>query len=145
MVFSLIFDLEKYCIHNEVMKKKNAPVKKVVAKKALVKKENVNLKKVGLFFLIFPALFILTFLIGEVAGGSAAGMGHIFQIVPLILFALIASKYPYIGGLILYLVGVILTTLYTIQVGLRYPLVDILLFVPLVISGVLLVISSRTK
>jgi hypothetical protein len=100
---------------------------------------------IGLAILLIPALFLLMFLIGETFGGDISGLGHLAQIIPLVILAYIASKYPFVGGLLLIFVGLVLLVLYTILARIAFPIVDILLFLPLIVSGVLIFISSRPK
>lgn len=108
-------------------------------------KENKKLKKIGLSILSIPTLFILMFLIGETIGGDITGIGHLFQIIPLIILGLIAYKFPFIGGIFLTVIGATLLALYTILTGLQFPIVDVLIFLPIIASGIILIISSRPK
>jgi hypothetical protein len=106
-------------------------------------KENKRLKTIGLSVLLIPALFFLLFLFGETVGGDISGVGHLFQIIPIIILGYLAFKLPFIGGLILTFVGTLLLVLYTTMTGLQFLVVDVLIFLPLIISGILLIFSQR--
>jgi len=120
----------------------------ISVKKITSSAQNKKFKKIGHAILLIPIFFILIFLIGETAGGDISGIGHLFQLIPLILIILIANKYPYWGGLFLIFIGFVLDILYIISSRgnlLASSIVSIFLFFPLIISGILLASSSRPK
>ncbi|MBU1166890.1 hypothetical protein KKC60_00585 [Patescibacteria group bacterium] len=105
--------------------------------------ENKRLKAIGLSVLLIPTLFFLIFLVGETVGGDISGISHILQIIPIIVLGIIGLKYPYIGGLILTIIGTILFILYAISAELQSLFLGLIIFLPLIISGILLILSAR--
>ncbi|HOX96212.1 MAG TPA: hypothetical protein PLI45_02430 [Candidatus Woesebacteria bacterium] len=57
------------------------------------KKLNRNLKTVILLVLSIPIFFFSLFLFGEVFGGDISGLGHLFQVIPLVLLWIVVYKY----------------------------------------------------
>jgi hypothetical protein len=117
-------------------------MKPVIKKKPTI---NTKLKRLGLLFLLIPLGILFLFLFGEVIGGDISGLGHLIQIIPLLLLGYFAIKYPFIGGIVFIVVGLVFSVLFTILNGFVFLIADSLLFLPLIISGILLVISSRPK
>jgi hypothetical protein len=106
------------------------------------------LKKIGIGLLLIPLAFLLFFTFGEVFSGDISGLSHLIQAAPLVLLMLLASKKSFLGGIILLIVGLFLGILYPLRAPFNLQtifLVEILLFVPPFISGLLLILSSKRK
>lgn len=115
-----------------------------------MKQSNVSssLKTKGLIILLVPATFISLFLIGETVGGDISGFGHLLQLIPLVICALLAIKFPYWTGILLVFLGFILAICYASFTGMPIPtiiIVDSILFLPLVVSGAFLISSATQK
>lgn len=103
------------------------------------------LKRIGLLLLVFPLVVLFLFLFGEVFSGDISGLGHLVQLIPVILIAFLAWKKPFIGGAILVAAGAILGILYFANVDFPWQTIliaEVLLFLPPIISGILLICSS---
>lgn len=103
-------------------------------------------KTLGLLILLVPIVFISLFLIGETVGGDISGLGHLAQLIPLLLLAFLAFKYPYPIGILLIYLGVVSAFLYALFSG--FPLITIIivnavLFLPLSVSGFFLLVSTK--
>jgi hypothetical protein len=106
------------------------------------------LKKIGIGLLLIPLCFLLLFTFGELFSGDISGLSHLIQAAPLVFLILLASKKPCLGGIILLIVGLILGILYVLRAPFNLQTifyVEILLFVPPFISGLLLILSSKKK
>ena len=104
------------------------------------------LKRIGIGLLFVPLSFFLIFTFGEVFSGDLSGLSHLIQAFPVALLIFLAIKKPFIGGIILLLLGLILGIMYAVDVSfepMTVLLVEVFLFVPPFLSGVLLIISSR--
>lgn len=113
--------------------------------KTIFSRKSKKLTIVGFLVLFIPTLFLSLFLFGELLGGIPSGIIHLFQILPLVILALLASKFPYHIGIILTYLGITLSILYAIFSGFPVQtiiLVDSILFLPLSISGVIFIASS---
>lgn len=107
-----------------------------------------SLKKIGVGLLFIPLSILLLFTFGEVFSGDMSGLSHLIQAAPLLLLILFSIKKPYTGGLLLLIAGFVLGVLYVIWAPLEPQtilIVESLLFLPPIISGLLLVLSSRKK
>ena len=114
----------------------------------LQSKSSKNQKKTGLLILLIPGLFISLFLFGEVIGGDVSGLGHLIQLIPLILLGFIAVRHSYFSGITLVFLGFTLGITYALFSGFPFPtiiIVDLILFLPLIISGAFLIASSQPK
>ncbi|MGD9129250.1 MAG: hypothetical protein PVJ09_02070 [Candidatus Woesebacteria bacterium] len=103
------------------------------------------LKKIGVALLFIPLSLLLFFTFGEVFSGDLSGLSHLIQAATIIFLIFLALKKPLIGGLLLSSIGLILGTLYALNAPFGFQtifLVEIFLFVPPFISGILLIISS---
>lgn len=106
------------------------------------------LKKVAIVLLAIPFAILLLFTFGEVFSGEISGLQHLTQAIPLLLLAYIAYKKPFVGGIILLAIGLVLGTLYSLRAPFALPtilIVEATLFLPLLISGVLFILSSKAK
>ncbi len=106
------------------------------------------IKRLALLILFFPVCFLLLFTIGETFSGDISGLGHLLQLAPLILVIFLAWKKPFIGGFLLIVTSIILSVWYLLSVSLSWQtkaVVELILFLPPFISGVLLVISAEKK
>jgi hypothetical protein len=106
------------------------------------------LKKIGIGMLLIPLFILFLFTFGEVFSGDLSGLGHLIQAAPLVLIIFLAYKKPFIGGLLLLFAGLALGILYPFRARFELVtivLVELFLFVPPVISGVLLILSSKKK
>lgn len=107
---------------------------------------STSLKRLGIGILIVPVGFLSLFLFGEVLSGDMSGLGHLFQILPLILILGLAYKKPFAGGLLLLFSGLVLGILYMLRAPfepMTILLVEVSLFVPPFLSGLLLIYSSK--
>lgn len=111
----------------------------------MTKKRKDLYRKIGLGLLVIPVGFISLFLVGELIGGDITGLGHLIQLIPLIILWLLARKFPHIIGMVLQILGTILFVLYNYASHFSFPIVSLLLFVPIIVSGFLIFISSRPK
>ena len=104
------------------------------------------LKKVAIGLLLIPLVVLLLFTFGEVFSGDVSGLSHLIQAAPLLLFAYLAYKKPFAGGLSLLIVGFFLGILYPLKVPfdvVTIIIVEIFLFVPPFVSGILFILSSN--
>lgn len=107
-----------------------------------------KLKIAGLLFLCFPLLIIIILGIGEMTGGMLSGIQHFVQAVPLVVLGYFAWKKPSIGGKTLIVISSILTILYLIyppggfSISFRF-INALILFGPIILSGVLFWVSSK--
>ena len=84
---------------------------------------------------------------GEVASGDISGLGHLVQVSPMLLLVFLALKRPVIGGLLLIIAGLVFGIWYVVisQLDLQATiLVEGFLYVPLLVSGTLLILSSKS-
>lgn len=106
----------------------------------------VLLKRIGLGLLIIPVGFLSLFLFGEVFSGDLSGFSHLLQLIPLFVLIYIAWKWPFWGGVALVLFSLALGIIYAVDQLFAWQtilFVELLLFLPPFISGILLVLSSR--
>ena len=75
-----------------------------------------TLKRVAIALLLIPLVILLLFTFGEVFSGDISGLLHLIQTVPLLLFAYLAHKKPFAGGLSLLIIGFFLGILYPLNV-----------------------------
>lgn len=109
-----------------------------------------NLKKTAMFLLMIPIFFIFFFFVGESTSTHNEGWIHALQLVPLIFLMLLAWKYPRPVGYILCFAGGILGVVYAFAAYRFYSYislitVEISLFIPIVISGALLIFVTNKK
>lgn len=112
----------------------------------VTKQSKQLLKKIGIGLLLIPLGFLLLFTFGEVFAGDISGLSHLIQAAPLMLVIFLASKKPFISGVLLVVISIVLAISYAIDgaSGLSIILlVEAFLFVPPFISGVLLILSSK--
>ncbi len=105
-------------------------------------------KKVGFSLLLIPVAFLLFFGIGEMIEGTPGAVIHFVQLVPLLILILVAYFNSEWAGYLLIVIGSILGILYAITTRFPLPtilLVELMLFVMPVVSGVLLVTSSKKR
>lgn len=103
-------------------------------------------KSVGIGLLLIPLGVLLLFLFGEVFSGEISGLSHLVQAVPLLLLLFLALKKPFIAGIALILIGITLAVLYPLRAPFNLStifIVEVLLFLPPIVSGILLIISSK--
>ena len=111
-------------------------------------KFKITQKNLGLGILLIPLGVLLLFAFGETFSGDFSGLGHLLQAAPLIALAALAWKKPFIGGMILASLSLILGILYALNF--HFPLTtifiaELLLFLPPFASGILFMISSRNN
>ena len=100
-----------------------------------------NIKRLKIVALIPPGLAIavlLTFMIGETAGGDVSGLGHLIQAIPIALLMWLGWKRPLLGGVFLLLLS--LLAAHSFADALRGPerLAPFLIIIaPLLLSGFL--------
>ncbi len=106
------------------------------------------IKKVSYGLLAIPIGFLLLFTFGEVFSGDFSGFSHLLQIVPIVLLMLLIHKKPLVGESIIAIIGLFFGIFYIV----RNPsnvwaiiIVESLLFLPLFISGLIIVFSSKDK
>ena len=106
-----------------------------------------RIKILALAVLAVPIAFISVLLIGEtLSGGLGLSFGHVIQVVPLLLLAVLAWWRPLIAGGILVGAGALIAFVYPfIAKGLpvrTIAVVELILLLP-VASGVLLMVAGR--
>lgn len=116
-------------------------------KNTLFSGKNNRLKIIGISILGVPLAFLMLFLFGELFSGDVSGLGHIVQILPLVLLIFLSWTYPRLGGWFLVIGGITLGILYTKN---NFPLstilfVETLLFLPPVVAGTLFIISTKYR
>lgn len=107
-----------------------------------------NYKKVALGLLLFPLSFFLLFLFGEIFSGDISGLSHLLQIIPLAIIIFVAYKNALVGGVLLLVVSLLFEILYLLNIPfdpIATFIVELLIFVPLIISGILLIRFSKQK
>lgn len=108
----------------------------------------VSLKKIGLTILFVPLGFLSLFLVGETLTGDWSGFGHLFQLVPLVLLILLAWKKPLWAGILLVTLSLLFGGWYVLDGSEQMQtivLVELILFTPLLVSGILLILSSSAR
>lgn len=100
----------------------------------------------GLSIIGVPIIFLLIFLVGETVGGDISGLGHLVQLLPILILLIIAWKFPFAGGILFTSIGLVLGIMYAISA--EFPLetiliVEAVLFLPLVITGISFILASR--
>lgn len=116
-----------------------------------------QLKVAGLTLLLIPVAVLLILTIGETVGGDLSGLAHLVMLAPLVILAIFAWKKPSLGGKILVVIAsllwiidlanaVLLRVVGREGMGIG-PLIGtgMLIFVPLIISGLLFMASARKK
>ena len=102
--------------------------------------------KVGILLLLLPIGFLLLFAVGETASGDLSGLFHLVPVILLLTLGWLARKKAAIVG-----IGLIVTSL---LMGISYPLctaqkietvflIELLLFGPLFISGIIYVRQAQ--
>ncbi|MFC1625889.1 hypothetical protein ACFL1Q_02525 [Patescibacteria group bacterium] len=107
-----------------------------------------SFNKTAMFLLIIPLGFLALFTVGELFSGDISGLSHLIQAAPIIFLIYLSSKKPIIGGLLFITISLTLGIWYALSVPfnlLTILLVETLLFVPPLISGILLITSLRKK
>jgi hypothetical protein len=116
-----------------------------------------QLKIAGLIPLLIPIALLLLFTIAETVGGDISGLGHLIQLAPLIILAIVAWKRPSLAGKIIIVIGVLLAlsslphvVLLVVGSGEGMGIgaligTGLVIYVPLIISGVLLIASARKE
>ncbi len=103
-------------------------------------------KKIGLSLLLVPVVFLTFFGVGEMIEKIPGGFIHFVQLLPLVILLIVAYYNSEWAGYLLIIIGSILGILYIIIS--RFPLPTVLLvesivFIMPVISGILLLKSTR--
>lgn len=104
------------------------------------------IKKVAFGLLAVPMGFLLLFTFGEVFSGDFSGLFHLLQIAPILLLILLVHKKPLIGGVFIAISGLFLGIFYIIRNPSNLStiiIVESLLFLPLFLSGLLFVVSTK--
>jgi hypothetical protein len=89
---------------------------------------------------------LLLFLIGETVGGDWSGLGHLIQLIPVVLFMWLGWKRPLWGGIFLLVLSLIAA--YSFANPLRGTdwLAPLLIIVtPLILSGILFLSAARSE
>jgi len=92
---------------------------------------------------LIPIVFFLMFAIGE----GASGAGHYIQVAPLIALVVLGWYSPKFTGYLLVGAGCVLVVFYALSVN-HIPLwsamlVEVIVFVPVVVSGILFLQASK--
>jgi hypothetical protein len=108
------------------------------------------LRGVGLILALLPVALLVLLMGGEIAGGDISGIQHLVQIAPVIVFVLIAWRWPAIGGLLLTLCGIALLVLYFVLPPQGLPLAALiltaaLLFAPAIMAGILFRAAAQNE
>lgn len=92
--------------------------------------------------LIPPALttaVLLLFAYGETIGGDWSGLGHLLQVIPIVLLMWLGWKRPLWGGIFLLLLGFIAAHSFSNALrGPEWPAPFLIIIAPLLLSGLLL-------
>jgi len=108
-----------------------------------------NMKGLKIVALIFPGLataVLLLFAFGETIGGDWSGLGHLIQVIPIVLLMWLGWKRPLWGGIFLLLLGFIAS--HSFSDALRGPewlAPFLILIAPLLLSGFLLLVAARLE
>lgn len=106
----------------------------------------LKLKIGGVVVLAIPLGFVSLFLFGEIFGGDWSGLSHALQLLPVVVLLFVGWRWPSVGGWLLVLLGIVFGVWYWFAVSfplLTILLVELLLFAPLIVSGVLLIAAGR--
>ena len=98
-----------------------------------------GLKITALIFLGWTSAILLLFMIGEIVGGEWSGLGHLIQVIPILLLMWLGWKRPLSGGILLLVLGFI--AFHSFVSALRGPgwLAPFMTIIaPLLLSGFLL-------
>ncbi len=104
------------------------------------------LKRIAVGILLIPVTFLCLFAFGEALSGDVSGLFHLIQALPLLLLVLLSYKKPFVGGVILMVLSLILGITYLLRAKFDFKtvfLVELLLFIPPFISGLFLVLFSK--
>lgn len=103
-------------------------------------------KMIGISLLSLTLGFLLLFTIGEVLSGDISGLSHLLQIVPILLLLILSFKKPKIAGFLLTSSSLTLGLLYPFRASFNLQaiiIVEIILFLPLVLSGIFFMLSAK--
>lgn len=104
------------------------------------------LKNIALLILAVPIGFLLLFTFGEVFGGDISGLSHLIQAAPLIILAYLAWKKPFLGGILILAFAIVLAIVFNLMMNDSLTsklLVSLILFLPPVVSSILLITASK--
>jgi len=101
-----------------------------------------NVRGLKIIALIFPGLaaaILLLFAFGETAGGDWSGLGHLIQVVPIVLLMWLGWKCPLWGGIFLLLLGLLASQSFSDALrGPGWLAPFLILIAPMLLSGILL-------
>lgn len=101
-----------------------------------------KLHLIALTFLLIPTGFLLLFTLGEVFSGELSGLSHLLQLAPLIFLGWLALKKPLLADVLLLTISLLLGAFYYLDNQFPWQtvaLVELLLFLPSLLSGILLI------
>ena len=105
-----------------------------------------NMKGLKIVELIFPGLataVLLLFAFGETMGGDWSGLGHLIQVIPIVLLMWLGWKRPLWGGIFLLLLGFLgLHSFSNALRGSEWLAPFLIIIAPLLISGLLLLSAA---
>lgn len=110
----------------------------------MILRKKIKFAAIGILFL--PIGFLLLFLIGEVFSGDLTGLGHLIQLLPLLVLAWFGYKNPYWSGVFMSLIGLTFGVIYAMSAGFYLEtilIVEAVLFLPIFVSGVLLILAGK--
>lgn len=103
-------------------------------------------RNIALVILLVPISFLLLFTFGEIFSGDISGLSHLIQLAPIIIVLIVALKKPLIGGALFSVISALFGILYLVTVPfnpITILIVELVLFLPPFIAGLLFIYSAR--
>lgn len=104
-------------------------------------------KITALILSLLPIGVLTLFLVGESVENIPGSLGHLVQLLPLVISVAFAWQKPYLGGVVLAGISVILATVFAVTIDLsfewQYLIVELLIFLPATLSGFFFVLSAK--
>jgi FtsH-binding integral membrane protein len=113
-------------------------VLKKLGRRRMVMQKTRKMKIVALLPSGFVAAILLLFMVGETLGGDWSGLGHLIQLIPVVLLMWLGWKRPLLGGIFLFLLSLLAANSFANPFRESEWLAPFLIIVaPLLLSGVL--------
>ena len=102
-------------------------------------------KVAAMILLGLSAGVLLLFTVAETMGGDLSGLGHLIQLLPVVVLMWFGWRRPRLGGWLLLGLGLFVSTsLYISQAGLQLASL-LILVLPILLGGALFLVSARLE